>query len=55
MAIFKQLFDEGTSTFTYLIADEHTRSALLIDPVHEQHDRDQAVLRELGLTLKYVL
>ncbi len=55
MAIFKQLFDEGTSTFTYLIADEHTKSALLIDPVHEQHDRDQALLRELGLTLKYVL
>lgn len=55
MAIFKQLFDEATSTFTYLIADEHTRAALLIDPVHEQYDRDRRVLDELGLTLKYVL
>ncbi len=55
MAIFKQLFDEPTSTFTYLIADEQTKSALLIDPVHEQFDRDMSVLAELGLTLKYVL
>ena len=55
MAIFKQLFDEATSTFTYLIADEHTRSALLIDPVHEQYERDRALLDELGLNLKYVL
>nr|WP_290680707.1 MBL fold metallo-hydrolase [Halothiobacillus sp. 15-55-196] len=55
MAIFKQLFDEATSTFTYLIADERTRSALLIDPVHEQYERDRALLDELGLNLKYVL
>lgn len=55
MAIFKQLFDEATSTFTYLIADEQTRSALLIDPVHEQYERDRALLDELGLNLKYVL
>ncbi len=55
MAIFKQLFDEATSTFTYLIADETTRSALLIDPVHEQFARDEALIAQLGLTLKYVL
>ncbi len=55
MAIFKQLFDEATSTFTYLIADENTRSALLIDPVHEQFERDRALLDSLGLTLKFVL
>lgn len=55
MAIFRQLFDEATSTFTYLIADEQTRSALLIDPVHEQYERDRALLAELGLNLKYVL
>lgn len=55
MAIFKQLFDEATSTFTYLIADEQTGAALLIDPVHEQYARDKQVLDDLGLTLKYVL
>ncbi|WP_197490337.1 MBL fold metallo-hydrolase [Halothiobacillus diazotrophicus] len=55
MTIFRQLFDDATSTFTYLIADEQTGSALLIDPVHEQFDRDRLVLEELGLTLKYVL
>lgn len=55
MAMFRQLFDEATSTYTYLIADEQTRSALLIDPVHEQYERDRALLDELGLNLKYVL
>lgn len=55
MAIFKQFYDEATSTFTYLIADERTGSALLIDPVHEQYDRDKQALDDLGLTLKYVL
>lgn len=55
MAIFKQLFDEATSTFTYLIADENSRNALLIDPVHEQFERDRALLDSLGLTLKFVL
>lgn len=55
MAIFKQLFDDATSTYTYLIGDEATREALLIDPVNEQFDRDMALIEELGLTLKYVL
>lgn len=53
--MFKQLFDETTSTFTYLIADDQSKSALLIDPVHEQFERDRALLADLGLTLKYVL
>lgn len=55
MAIFKQLFDDATSTYTYLIADEETHEALLIDPVNEQFERDMGVLDEWELTLKYVL
>lgn len=55
MIVFKQLFDEQTSTYTYLIGDRQSGEALLIDPVHEQYDRDMAVLKEAGLTLKYVL
>ena len=53
--LFRQLFDRETSTYTYLIADEETKEALLIDPVLEQVERDLTLLRELGLTLRYSL
>ena len=52
--IFRQLYDATSSTYTYLLADEASREALLIDPVFEQFQRDLAMLRELGLTLKLV-
>ena len=51
--IFRQLFDPETSTYTYLLADEDTREAVLIDSVREQLERDLSLLRELGLTLRY--
>ena len=53
--LFRQLFDSESSTFTYLLADEATREAALIDPVREQLQRDLTLLRELGLKLVYVL
>lgn len=53
--LLRQLFDQPTFTFTYLVADEKTRRAALIDPVREQMERDLALLRELGLELVYVL
>jgi sulfur dioxygenase len=53
--LFRQLYDQDTSTYTYLLADETSREAVLIDPVIEQVDRDQALLTELGLTLGYCL
>lgn len=53
--IFRQLFDSASSTYTYLLADEQTREAVLIDPVFEQHARDAALIRELGLELRYTL
>jgi sulfur dioxygenase len=49
MITFRQLFDPTSSTYTYLLAD--AGQAVLIDPVFEQATRDQALLRELGLTL----
>lgn len=52
---FKQLFDPTSSTFTYLIADDETHDAVLIDPVIEQVERDLKLIHEHGLTLKYVL
>lgn len=47
--IFRQLFDQVSNTYTYLLADEHTREAVLIDCVFEQHARDAALIRELRL------
>ncbi|MBN8232215.1 MBL fold metallo-hydrolase [Corallococcus macrosporus] len=52
--LFRQLFDSESSTYTYLIGDESTRQAVLIDPVLEQVDRDLRVVSELGLVLTHV-
>ncbi len=55
MLLFRQLFDRDSSTYTYLLADEETREAILIDPVLEQMDRDLGLIRDLGLDLRFVL
>lgn len=52
--LFRQLFDSESSTYTYLLADEDTRQAALIDPVLEQVDRDLQLVTELGLKLTHV-
>jgi glyoxylase-like metal-dependent hydrolase (beta-lactamase superfamily II)/rhodanese-related sulfurtransferase len=53
--IFRQLFDPVSSTYTYLLGCEETRDAVVIDTVFEQHARDTALIRELGLVVRYVL
>jgi sulfur dioxygenase len=53
--IFRQLFDQQSSTYTYLLADESSREAVLIDPVFEQARRDAALVEELGLKLAWTL
>ena len=53
--LFRQLFDQQSSTYTYLLADPATREALLIDPVFEQARRDVALVEELGLKLKWTV
>jgi glyoxylase-like metal-dependent hydrolase (beta-lactamase superfamily II)/rhodanese-related sulfurtransferase len=52
---FKQLFDPDSSTYTYLIADEATHEAVIIDPVVEQTARDLDLVSKLGLKLLYTL
>ena len=37
---FKQLFDDESSTYTYLLWDTETKDAVLVDPVDIQVDRD---------------
>jgi len=52
---FRQLFDPASSTLSYLVADDASHEAVLIDPVAEQTERDVRLLREHGLSLKYTL
>jgi glyoxylase-like metal-dependent hydrolase (beta-lactamase superfamily II)/rhodanese-related sulfurtransferase len=53
--LFRQLFDPESSTYTYLLADEATREAVILDPVLEQLPRDAELIRELGLRLVHAL
>jgi glyoxylase-like metal-dependent hydrolase (beta-lactamase superfamily II)/rhodanese-related sulfurtransferase len=50
-----QLFDPASSTYTYIIFDESTRDAVIIDPVDEQVERDLATLRQYGLKLLWTI
>ena len=49
--IFRQLFDQASCTYTYLVADTQSNQALLIDTVYERHERDLSLIRELELDL----
>ena len=53
--IFKQLFDEKSSTYTYLIASAKGREALIIDPVIENVNQYIQLLKELNLKLVKVI
>lgn len=53
--IFRQLFDKDSSTYTYLLADETSREAILIDPVLARVDRYLQLLGELELKLAKVI
>ncbi len=45
--IFRQLFDQTSSTYTYVLGDAAAGEALIVDPVLENWQRDAALLREL--------
>ena len=53
--IFRQLFEPLSSTYTYLLGDEDTGDAILIDPVISSMERDLAEIRKLGLNLAWTL
>ena len=53
--LFRQLFDSETSTYTYLLADEATRDAVIVDPVLTQIERDVTLIEELELHVRYAL
>ena len=52
---FKQLKDEETSTYTYVLADMASKEAIIIDPVKEHVDEYLNLLQADDFKLKYVL
>ena len=53
--IFKQLFDQKSSTYTYFIASSKGREALIIDPVIENVDVYIKLLESMNLKLVKVI
>ena len=53
--IFKQVFDQKSSTYTYIIASAEGREALIIDPVLENVEAYIKLLTELNLKLVKVI
>ena len=53
--IFKQLFDNKSSTYTYIISSGKGREALIIDPVIEHTKEYLNLLKELDLKLVKVI
>ncbi len=51
--IFRQLIDYDTYTYSYLIADSKSKSAVLVDSVKHNADHYLKLLKELELTLLY--
>ena len=49
--IFRQLFDQASSTYSYLLASRAGGEALIIDPVLEKVDRYLHLIKELDLKL----
>jgi sulfur dioxygenase len=50
-----QLFDPASCTYTYVLFDQTSREAVIIDPVDEQIERDLSTLREYGLRLVWTV
>lgn len=51
---YRQLYDIETGTLTYLLWGEGGEAAI-IDPVYDRFERDAALIRELGLNLRYCI
>ncbi|KAK9887560.1 hypothetical protein WA026_023366 [Henosepilachna vigintioctopunctata] len=53
--LFRQLFDNASFTYTYLLGDVNSKECIIIDPVLEQVKRDFKLVNELGLKLKFAM
>ncbi|MHB9017239.1 MAG: MBL fold metallo-hydrolase [Burkholderiales bacterium] len=55
MTYFRQLFDTASSTYTYLLAERETNTAVLIDPVRGHDGLYLQLLADEHLSLRYLL
>lgn len=53
--LFRQFFDQTSSTYTYLLASRQNAEAVIIDPVKEQLALYQTIIEQLGLQLVYAI
>ena len=53
--LFRQFFDAESCAYTYLLADEQSRKAVIIDSVRENIDLYLSQLKELSLNLTIVM
>lgn len=51
----RSLFEKETCSYTYLVYETNSKSALIIDPVKETFSRDCQLIDELGLKLEWIL
>jgi len=51
----RPLFDNESCTWTYLLIDNSTRKAAIIDSVIEQTERDLLLISELDASLEYIM
>jgi glyoxylase-like metal-dependent hydrolase (beta-lactamase superfamily II)/rhodanese-related sulfurtransferase len=51
----QQLFDEISSTYTYMLIDETSNEAIIIDPVDRKLERDLAVIKKDSLLIKWII
>ena len=49
--LFRQLFDNESSTYTYIVAVDNGRDAVIIDPVRKNVGQYVTLLKQLDLTL----
>jgi|EP00544_Gedaniella_sp_CCMP2646_P012013 sulfur dioxygenase len=49
----EQLFDTESSTYTYLLWDQVSKDAILVDPVDTMVDRDLSAVEEKGLNVVF--
>eukprot|EP00164_Ancoracysta_twista_P017458 GFYU01029744.1.p1 GENE.GFYU01029744.1~~GFYU01029744.1.p1 ORF type:complete len:251 (-),score=24.14 GFYU01029744.1:129-881(-) len=52
---FRQLFDPGSNSYTYILGDRVTGEAGIIDPVLQQAERDIQILKQCKLSLTQIL
>ena len=53
--IFHQLFDPESSTYTYIVADDESHDAVIIDPVLGNEGRDLGIVAAEGLKVAWIL